>query len=61
MREISVPVLGPIDHLWANLMLTLILSLLGFTLLTALYALVYQFIGPSRYGPLDAPPERRRR
>jgi len=60
MRNIPLPVIGSVDHLWANLMVTLVLSLLGFALLTALYALVYQFIGPPRYGPLDAPPERRR-
>lgn len=61
MREIPVPIIGAVDHLWANLMVTVVLSLLGYALLTTLYALVYQFVGPSRYGPLDAPPERRRR
>jgi len=60
IREISVPVIGPVDHLWGNLLFTLALSLIGFALLTAIYALVYQLIGPPRYGPLDAPPEHRR-
>ncbi|HLA97320.1 MAG TPA: hypothetical protein VJL34_02615 [Anaerolineales bacterium] len=60
MAKISVPVIGPVEHLWGNLLFALALSLIGFALLTALYALVYQFIGPPRYGPLDAPPERRR-
>jgi len=59
MREVDVPVIGPVDHLWANLLFTLALSLVGFALLTAIYAAVYQLVGPSRYGPLDAPPVRR--
>lgn len=60
MGKISLPVIGPVEHLWANLLLTLALSLVGFALLTAVYALVFQLVGPDRYGPLDAPPERRR-
>lgn len=60
MVKISLPVIGPVEHLWANLLLTLALSLVGFALLTAVYALVFQLVGPDRYGPLDVPPERRR-
>jgi hypothetical protein len=60
MRTISLPVIGAVEHLWANLLLTLALSLIGFALLTAIYAFVFQLVGPPRYGPQDAPPDFRR-
>jgi len=59
MRRVRLPVLGSIDHLYANLLVTVVLSIIGFALLTAVYALVYRFIGPPSLGPYDAPPERR--
>lgn len=66
MRPIRIPFLGllypplgePIPHLWANLLVTVLLSLLGFALFVAFYSVIYSLIGPPRYGPLDAPPLR---
>jgi len=60
MRKIALPIFGSVDHLLANLLVALVLSLIGFALLTAVYALIYRFIGPPKLGPYDAPPERRR-
>lgn len=60
MRKINLPLIGSVDHLFANLLVTVVLSIIGFALLTAAYALLYRFIGPPIAGPLDAPPQRRR-
>ena len=40
---------------------TLLLLILGFSLLMVLYAMIYRLIGPPRYGPFDVPPTRPRR
>jgi len=37
----------------------IILLVIGFGLLTVLYALMFRLFGPPTYGPLDAPPQRR--
>lgn len=39
------------------LMLTLLLILIGFGILTIFYSLIYRIFGPPRYGPLDVPPD----
>ena len=62
-RELSqtekIPAMGiPVPYLYAKLMLTFVILVLGNGLLMILYAIIYQFIGPSRYGPLDAKPVR---
>ncbi|MDD5467646.1 MAG: hypothetical protein PHS96_07550 [Anaerolineales bacterium] len=59
MRSVTVPGLGAVEHLYANLMVTLVLMLVGFAGVVALYTLVFSIFGPSSLGPLDAPPERR--
>ncbi|HEX7974486.1 MAG TPA: hypothetical protein VF498_08775 [Anaerolineales bacterium] len=59
IHTVTLPLVGPVPFLLANLLTALLLSLLGFGVLTLLYTLVYKMVGPSRYGPLDAPPERR--
>ena len=49
-----------VDLVW-TLGLTLIISILGFVLFFVIYSFIYRFAGPSKYGPLDAPPVRPRR
>ena len=53
-RTINIPNVGSFDYLFANLLAAVILALLGFGLLVAIYSLVYRVVGPSRLGPLDA-------
>ena len=48
------------NHFYGNLMVTGLLLLLGFALIMVIYALVYALVGPSRFGPLDARPIRRK-
>jgi len=50
--EITVP------HLFANLMATALLLLLGFALIMILYTIIFSVAGPGRYTPLDSPPVR---
>lgn len=59
MRPIRLPLLNlTIDHLVANLLVTGILLLIGFGLITIIYTIFYSLLGPPRYGPLDSPPVR---
>lgn len=59
LRSFFIPSFGTVYL--ADLALTLILMFLEFGILTVGYAFLYRLIGPSRYGPLDAPPSGRRR
>lgn len=59
-QTITLPMIGSIPNLFAVLIVTVLLMLVGFGLLTILYSFVYNIVGPPRYGPLDAPPPRRR-
>jgi hypothetical protein len=52
--SLNLPVLGTIY--FVDLAVMIILIIIGFGILTVLYALMYRLFGPSRYGPLDAPP-----
>lgn len=58
-RTIAVPFIGNVEYLYANLMVAIVLSLIGFGIFTSLYSLMYSMLGPSQYGPLDSPPLRR--
>ena len=58
-RAIAIPMLGSTPYLLAYLLVTVVLSLIGFGVFTALYSLIYSLLGPSQYGPLDSPPLRR--
>lgn len=49
-----------LQHFYGNLMVTALLLLIGFAVITVVYALIYAVMGPKRYGPLDAPPIHRR-
>ena len=53
------PVLGFIQtqtNLYAILVVTVLYIILLSGVLTVAYAIVYRIVGPSPYGPLDAPP-----
>lgn len=55
-----IPFLGTRLYV-ADIMGTVVLMVIGFGLMTIVYALIYRLIGPSQYGPLDAPPPKRRK
>jgi len=48
-----------ISHFYADLVVTVLLVLLVFALVMIIYSIIYGFLGPRRYGPLDSPPIRR--
>ncbi len=55
------PVLGFIEsqnNLYAILLVTVLFIVFLSAVLTFIYAVMYRIVGPSRYGPLDAPPPR---
>jgi hypothetical protein len=45
-------------HLYASVLLCIVYVILGGALITVIYSVLYRFVGPPRYGPLDAPPPR---
>lgn len=49
-----VPIIGRVHY--ADLAVTMILIVIGFALLTVVYAVLYRILGIPRYGPLDSPP-----
>ncbi len=44
------------NNLYAILTVTLLYVVVFSTLVSVVYAFVYRYVGPSRYGPQDAPP-----
>jgi len=56
---VTIDVLGlTIEHLYADLLVMVLLLLLGFGFLMVLYAIIYGMAGPRRFGPMDSPPIR---
>ncbi|MBI5353369.1 MAG: hypothetical protein HZB50_12080 [Chloroflexi bacterium] len=56
-----IQVFGPltrIPNLYAYISASLLFTILIGGLISTIYAIVYSFVGPSRYGPTDAPPPR---
>jgi len=49
-----IPVVGRVYY--ADLAVTVGLIIIGFGIITVVYAIVYKFLGIPRYGPLDSPP-----
>ena len=49
-----------ISNFFATLMLTALILLLGFGLIMVLYSIIFSILGPPKYGPMDAPPIRRK-
>jgi hypothetical protein len=41
---------------FGQIFFTVILSIIGFGLMSAIYAIMYSIAGPPRYGPFDVPP-----
>jgi uncharacterized membrane protein len=60
-EDITIPFLGTIDNFYAVILVTVLLSLIGFGILTIIYSIIYSAFGPPRYGPVDSPPIRRSR
>ncbi|HVN14717.1 MAG TPA: hypothetical protein VMT73_03175 [Anaerolineales bacterium] len=44
------------NHFYAYIVFTLVYIMLLGGIVSFFYAVIYRFTGPSRYGPLDAPP-----
>jgi hypothetical protein len=57
--SVVVPYLGRVYFL--DLAVTVLLLIVGFSLLMVFYAMISRLIGPPRYGPYDVPPPRQRR
>ena len=59
MRPYTIPGIGyTLSHLYATLIVAMVLILFGIALIMIVYTTVYSLMGPKRYGPLDAPPVR---
>jgi len=50
--------LGGINNLWLGMLLFLIILILLTGISSLIYVSILQVMGPSRYGPTDAPPSR---
>lgn len=61
MQTTTIPNLISVPHLFANLAVALVLLVIGYGILVILYSALYSMVGPGRYGPMDAPPPRRRK
>lgn len=57
-REFYGPPSNPL--LYAEIGMTVLLSILGYLIFVIFYSLMYKALGPSKYGPTDAPPIRRK-
>lgn len=53
------PLSGLEDLFNLDILLTLGFLIVGFGLLSVVYSMMYSAVGPSRYGPTDAPPVKR--
>lgn len=60
LRAVSIPYIGSVDHLLANLVVAVLLSFIGFALLSFFYSIFYRIMNPDPLGPLDAKPVRNR-
>ena len=58
-QTVAIPVIGSISNFYAVVIVTVLLMIIGFGVITLLYSILYSMIGPPRLGPLDAPPVRR--
>ncbi|MCJ7702616.1 MAG: hypothetical protein MUO62_13615 [Anaerolineales bacterium] len=58
-RELVSPGGNPL--LYMQIGVTVLISMFGFMLFVIAYSLLYRFMGPPRYGPMDVPPDNRAR
>jgi hypothetical protein len=49
-----------VPNLYANLLVSAVLLLVGFGVVMVIYAIIYSLMGPKRLGPMDAKPIRRK-
>jgi hypothetical protein len=54
-----IPYLGA-RVFFAYIAATLLFMFIGYGILVLIYAVMYRIVGPSRYGPLDSPPIKRK-
>ena len=50
--------ISSIDHLAANLVLTVVIVVIVGGLMSVIYGYIYELFGPPKYGPTDVPPPR---
>ena len=60
MQSITLPYIGAVQHLVATLITTILLSVIGFALLSFFYAIFFRLVNPDPLGPMDAKPIRSR-
>jgi hypothetical protein len=58
-QSVVIPLLGSVKSFYAVAIMTVLLMIIGFGVITILYSIIYSMVGPPRLGPLDAPPVRR--
>lgn len=58
IQTVTIPFLGDVNQFFAVVIVTVLLMIIGFGVVTILYSLIYSAVGPPRLGPLDAPPVR---
>lgn len=59
-RTVNFPYIGNIEHLLANLIVAVLLSFIGFALMSFLYSILFRIMNPDPDGPMDAKPVRSR-
>ena len=59
-RTVTIPFLAVVvPFLYAKLAVAVLLTVLGFGILSIIYSIMYSAVGPPKYGPTDAPPPKR--
>jgi hypothetical protein len=58
LQTVAIPFVGDVEQFFAVVIVTVLLMIIGFGVVTILYSLIYSAVGPPRLGPLDAPPVR---
>lgn len=58
IQTVTLPLVGEVKQFYAVVIVTALLMIIGFGVVTILYSLIYSAVGPPRLGPLDAPPVR---
>lgn len=59
LRTVELPWVGAQPHLYLTVLVTLLLSLVGFAAVMVVYALLARVAGPPALSPLDSEPVRR--
>jgi hypothetical protein len=59
LNSVTIPGINfTITHVYADLLMTIVVMVAGVAILMVLYTALYGLLGPKRYGPLDSPPVR---